>query len=116
MSYKVGSQVELKCKLRSNYLFREDDYDYFTVKGTVIQPFYQTEKKSVFIRTNDIDVPVRVVSYSIIDGHVDTGDDDDTKTIPVGQYFVTVSGGKVSCTCVGFQFRRYCKHSTPYKE
>lgn len=117
MSYKVGSQVELRCRSKSIYLFSEEEYEYFTIKGTVIQPFYSTEKKSVFVRTTDQDIPIRVVAVDRIDGYnaIDDGDDD-TKIIPVGQYFVTVTGGKVSCTCVGFQFRRYCKHSTPYKE
>lgn len=117
MSYSIGSLVELKCRARSINLFSDEEYDYFTVKGTVIKPFYHTESKSVFVRTDDMDVPVRVIHHSlIVDSNLKPAVEEDTKVIPVGNYFVTVSGGKVSCTCVGFQYRRYCKHSTPYKE
>ena len=117
--YKVGDQVSLKCKFRSYYLFNETGFDEFTVEGTVIKTPSYIDYDAVTIKTNDPDLPISIVPLRTVEGYVPGTFPSTVVTHQVvsgaNTYIVTVNSGKVSCSCVGFQFRRYCKHSDPYK-
>jgi len=118
-TYLIGTYVELQCRVRNNHLFRTEDYETVTIKGTVVKPPYRLEIPAVCLRTDDELVPVRVIANSIIVGGIAGSADQisgELRAYDTGEYIVTKFNGKVSCTCVGFQFRRYCKHSDQYKE
>ena len=117
-TYHIGTYVEIQCRVRNNFLFRTDDYNTVTIKGTVIRPPYKLESPAVCLRTDDENVPVRVIDSSIIVGSIAGAADKlsgEIRAYDTGEYIVTKLNGKVNCTCVGFQFRRYCKHSDRYK-
>lgn len=117
--YNVGDQVSIKCKFRSNYLFSETGYDDFVVKGTVIKTPSYIDYDAVTVKTNNPDLPISIVPTRSIEGFVHSPIVNNIETHEVisgaNTYIVTVNSGKVYCSCVGFQFRRYCKHSDPYK-
>jgi len=118
--YNVGDHVSLKCKFRSNYLFSETGYDEFVVEGTVIKTPAYINYDAVAIKPNNPDLPsISIVPLRAIEGYVPSVKPSNVETHEVisgaNTYIVTVNSGKVSCSCVGFQFRRYCKHSDPYK-
>lgn len=118
--FKVGEQVSLKCKFRSNYLFSMTGFDEYVYDGIVVKTPSYVDYDAVTIKTDDPDMPMRIIPTRSIEGFVPSVTPSDTIVHEVvsgaNTYMVTVSSGKVTCSCVGFQFRRYCKHSDPYKK
>jgi hypothetical protein len=116
MQYYPGQSVELKARFKSTYLFSETGYDEIVIKGTVVKTPSWVEYPAVAIQTGNPDIPLSIVAKRSIIGHNDTeGGIEEIRTWTVGKYLVTRTGDKVSCSCVGFQFRRYCKHSDIHK-
>ena len=117
--YNIGDQVSIKCKFRSNYLFSETGYDEATIEGTVIKTPSYVEYDAVTLKTDNPDLPISIIPLRSVEGYVPGIVISDVETHEVisgaNTYIVTVKSGKVSCSCVGFQFRRYCKHSDQYK-
>lgn len=117
--YKIGDQVSLQVKFRSIFLYRKEDYDVSTIEGTVIKTPSYVDYDAVTVKTNNPDFPISIVPLRNVEGYVPSAITSDVETHEVvsgaNTYVVTVKSGKVSCSCVGFQFRRYCKHSDPYK-
>ena len=116
--YRVGDQVSLKCKFPTNFLFSETGYDESVIEGVVVKTPSYVSYDAVALRTGNPDFPLSIVPLRFVDGYVpNTSPAMETHEVISGAntYVVTVKSGKVSCSCVGFQFRRYCKHSDPYK-
>lgn len=116
--YQIGTHVKLNVRFRSNYLFSETGYDESIIEGTVVKTPSYIEYDAVAVKTDNPEFPFSVVPLRSVVGYVPSVDNSiETHEVVSGAntYLVTVKGGKVSCSCVGFQFRRYCKHSDPYK-
>ena len=117
--YKIGEQVKITTRHRSNYLFSKTGYDERVVEGTVVKTPQWVEYDAVAIKTNNKDFPLSIVALDKIVGYDASVIPSTVKTYKVvsgaNTYVVTVDGKSVSCNCVGFQFRRRCKHLEMYK-
>lgn len=119
MTYQIGSQVEIHTQRPSIILGR--DFDRRTIRGVVVQTPHWLDKNYVSVNTGNPDYPVSHVHKSVIVGFVQPDADVGIRVFRVTSkskgksYEVTVHAARVSCDCVGFQFHRYCKHSTAVK-
>lgn len=116
MEYAIGSSVEIEYKVRDYYLYAKEQYAIRTRKGIVAKTPSWVEYPAVAIRTSDPDFPLAIIPLSSIVGYQKEQDNNEYRAYTVGKYLVTKVNKQVSCTCVGFQFRRYCKHSDQYKD
>jgi len=118
---KDGDPITVKVKnvkweRRHCYSFPIPEYYYYS--GNVVKRrWYKPEELG--ITTNDPKYPVRVIDKErIVDINNTIVDQkekrqDQKYTVPGSKgnvYEVTVSGGRASCTCSGYQFRGRCKH------
>ncbi len=120
---KVGSKVRVTSRFKDNYIYATSEFYDHTIEGVVIPSYPGAVPNSFMMRTSCKNVPIRVVGMGSVvnleytDGTVAKKGkvDDAVKTLEVKgskgeKYIVIKEGSKVSCTCVGFQFRRTCKH------
>jgi len=118
--YTLGSSVEIRTKHRSIYLYGKDEYEYTTIRGTVIKTPSYIDYPAVGLKTDDSFLPLSIIALSIIDGYVEEEVPGISKAYTIqsknSTYLVTVVNGKVQCSCTGFQYHRRCKHSDPFKE
>lgn len=119
-NFTVGSDVEITTKWKSNLLWR--DYDVNTFKGKVVPNPKWLDNDYVSVYTGNTEYPVSYIHKKFIVGFDMAENRSDLRIFKVKSktkgsvYNVTSVGGKVSCDCVGFQFRRYCKHSDSVKK
>lgn len=118
--YKIGTRVKLEVRGRSNLLTSKTGYEVSTIEGTVVKTPSYVEYEAVAVKTGNPNFPLSIVKLSNIVGYVPAEGKQEVQTYSVvsgpNTYIVTVESGNVSCSCIGFQFRRYCKHSNPYKK
>ena len=119
---KIGSRVRVTTVYPNSYAYRgkDDNYVSKTREGVVVKsifndPFYFA------VETGDSDYPVsefnaksqHVVNIEYIKGGA-TQVSTETKAWKIKSkdkvYLVQSIGGKFSCSCKGFEFRRDCKH------
>jgi len=115
MNYTIGQYVEVEYQVKSNYLFRDEDYERHVMKGVVVRTPSWVEYPAVAIKTGNPDIPLSIISERFIVGYTKVEVEGETRAYGVGKYMVTKINGQLHCTCVGFQFRRYCKHSDNFK-
>ena len=119
---KIGSRVRVTTVYPNTYAYRGKDDNYVTYvrEGDVVKSVFN-EPFSFAVRTGDPQHPVS--EYSAKSQHVvmieyirGSGEmlDDSKKAWKVKSkdkvYLVIRDGGKYSCTCKGFEFRRDCRH------
>lgn len=118
--YSIGSNASIHVRFKSNNLFSETGYDDAIIEGVVVKTPSYIEYDAVALRTDNPDLPLSIIPVSKIVGYVPTTTKKTIETHLVtsgaNTYTVTVDSGKVTCSCVGFQFRRYCKHSDQFKK
>lgn len=118
---KVGSRVLVTTK-HKNVILGGDPYKFNQYRGTVIESAKWMNSHEFMLATDDPMRPKAVINSSYVsDVKYLTGSgsvvNSSTRTFKVSskssgkQYIVTVSSGKVHCTCTGFEYRKYCKHS-----
>lgn len=123
---KVGSQVVVTTK-HKNIILGGQPFKYTKIEGTVIQPTKWMGANEFMVATSDTMRPKSIINLSYVSDikyikGTHTQIASDTRTFKVSSkssgktYIVTCSEGKVSCTCTGFEFRRYCKHSRAVSE
>lgn len=116
--YKIGQTIEITTKYQSHYIYRTEEFAYNHYTGVVIpNPKWLEHPNHVTIKTAD--GMTRIIDLGNVVGATSTTPTTLlTRTFKVtskskgSEYLVTVEGSRLSCTCVGFQFRRMCKHST----
>jgi len=117
--FNVGDQVNLKVRFRSNLLFSKTGYEEHDFTGTVEKTPSYVSYDAVTVRTGNPEFPLSIIPLKSVVGY-EQKEDKSVETFEItsgaNTYTVSVKAGKVSCSCVGFQFRRYCKHSDPYKK
>lgn len=120
MMYSIGSNVRIHARFRSNYLFSETGYDDVFIEGVVVKTPSYVEYDAVAVKTNNPDFSLSIIPLSKVVGYVPSAVKNSVETHLItsgaNTYTVTVDSGKVTCSCVGFQFRRYCKHSDQFKK
>jgi hypothetical protein len=118
--YSIGSSVELRTKQRSYYYNRTDDYEYVTFRGKVLPLPRYIDYPAVALSTDDPSFPMRIVALHTVEGYEEKEEAGETRAYTVQSkdktYIVTKVNGSLSCSCVGFQFHRRCRHSDLYKD
>ena len=84
--------------------------------GVVVKTPSYVDYPAVALKTEDPDFPLRIIATRFIDGYEEKEQDGEIRSWNTGKYIVTKANGYLSCTCVGFQYHRRCKHSDPYKD
>lgn len=118
---KVGSQVLVTTK-HKNVILGGDPYKYNQYRGTVIESAKWMNSYEFMLATNDPMRPKAIINASFVSGVEylkGSGSvvNSSTRTFKVSSkssgkdYIVTSSAGKIQCTCTGFEYRKYCKHS-----
>ena len=121
---KVGSRVRVTTMYPNTYAYRGefDNYVTNTREGVVVPSIFK-DPFMFAVHTGDHDHPVsefnakslHVVQIEVVKGE-STQVATDKKAWKVKSsdgkkfYLVTLVGGKFSCTCTGFEFRKDCKH------
>ena len=103
---KVGSQVLVTTK-HKNVILGGDPFKLNQYRGTVIES--AKWMKAIINASYVSDVKYLKGSGQVVNSSIRTFKV--TSKSSGKDYIVTVSPGKVHCTCTGFEYRKYCKHS-----
>ena len=120
----VGSKVSVTVRSKDDYLYATSPFKDMVLEGIVLPNHKLAQPDAFTLRVKCANVPVReirmkaVVDLQYADGSTattQTVEANSVKTLVVKgskgeDYVVTKDGSKVSCTCVGFQYRKTCKH------
>ena len=118
---KVGSQVVVTTQYR-NVLLGGPEFMLKRTQGVVIAPEKWLNPNEFMVATGNPQHPKAVIHASKVK-HIDyvTGSGSvapsSVKTFRITSkssgksYIVSADGGKISCTCTGFSYRKTCKHS-----
>lgn len=122
-SPKIGSFVTVTTRYPETYIFATNKFRDVVTTGKIIENDRLTPVGSFSITTGKKDFPVAVIAIrnvikiesagktltnSIKKNAVKTWKVKSSKGNEI--YTVTNNGGSWSCTCVGFQYHRRCKH------
>ena len=119
MNFSIGADIELTTKWKSNILGQEFDIKSF--KGKVVPNPKWLDKDYLSLHTGNPEYPISYIHKKFIVGHTFTETRSIARIFAVKSkssgktYNVISADGEVSCDCVGFQFRRMCKHSAKVK-
>lgn len=120
MRFSIGQTVSIQTKWRSNILGQEFDLNTFT--GTVVPNPKWLDQDYVSIRTGKVEYPISYIHKKFIVGFDFSADRSVERIFQVTSkssgkmYNVISANGDVTCDCMGFQFRRKCKHSDAVKK
>lgn len=109
--YNIGDSVTVKFRTRDYSYWAENEFAENEMSGTVVKTPSWVEYKAIALKTGNPDFPLSIIPLHNIVGYEEPVFAGVKKAWTVGKYIVESINGKVSCTCVGFQYRRYCKHS-----
>jgi hypothetical protein len=120
----IGSVVQVTTRRPEIFYFSSDKYFFNTIKGTVLKQEKWMSPGQFPVATGNPDFPVSVIDAKNIhklDLLTGTAKEITTQStdrifkvhskFTQKDYIVTVKGAKLHCTCVGFEYRKHCKHS-----
>jgi hypothetical protein len=118
---QVGSKVRVTTRYKDIYIYAKNPYRDQVYEGEVVNPDKWMDTDSFKVFTGNPELPYSIISASnvhdvkYITGGSGRAVKSDIKTFTVkgskGEvYTVTQTGTRWNCSCVGFQFRRQCKH------
>ena len=123
----VGSVVRVTTKHIDSYLYAKNNFQYFTHEGTVIPS--PSWVNNGFAMTGNDHIKMRVISLDNIEKiEYITGKGQKAKAMggirvfkvksksKGSTYMVTLQNGKFSCDCMGFQYRKACRHASEVKK
>jgi hypothetical protein len=119
MNFSIGADIELTTKWKSNILGQEFDVKSF--KGKVVPNPKWLDRDYVSLRTGNPEYPISYIHKKFIVGHTFSEERSIERIFQVKSkssgkiYNVISADGDVTCDCVGFQFRKMCKHSAKVK-
>ena len=118
----VGAVVRVTTKYPESYLFSKEPFVYHTHEGTVI-PVPFTTAKQTFAMTGDSTTKMRVIDISYVEkiefiSGTGTAAASSRKarifkveSKSKGRaYHVVFNNGAFMCDCIGFQYRKSCRH------
>jgi hypothetical protein len=119
---ELNKQIDVTTRHRNIFYYNEDLYDEYSYTGTVGRNDSRAPEGSFVLLSNDPIMPIRVIALRNViklkykDGTAIQKKEQVTKIWQVkgskGQYYtITKDGGKINCSCPGFQFRKTCKHT-----
>jgi hypothetical protein len=117
----AGSVVRVTTKHRNVMLSDPDPYMYNTYEGTVV-PSERWVAPNTFSMSGDSKIAIRVIDPSFVHkievlsgklakAAVASGVRIFRVKSDKNTYTVTIQANRYKCTCVGFQFHRYCRHT-----
>lgn len=117
----TGSVVRVTTKHRNVLLSDANPYVYRTYEGTVV-PGERWVSPTAFCMTGDSRLAIRVIEPQFVD-KIEVLSGKLAKQVAQSgvrvfrvksdknTYTVTIQTNRYKCTCVGFQFHRYCRHT-----
>jgi hypothetical protein len=106
-------------KYSKRELYAYGQPEFFVYEGDPVKPYKWSEPGTICLTTGNSFWPVREIHPS----NIVSIDETEVQSQPVSAdrmvevsgskgntYYVTISGGKKTCSCPGFGFRRECKH------
>ena len=110
----IGQTITITTRMKSHVIF-DKGFREHTHTGTIIPNPKWLESSYITIR--DVKTgETHMIDRSNIVGDMKISDDSARNfkvksKIKKSEYIVTYIDGKYSCSCIGFSFRRYCKHT-----
>ena len=124
----VGSVVRVTTKYPESYIFAKEQFKYFTHEGTVIPSPWSTSTQT-FAMTGDGVAKTRIIDLAYVDklefikgSGSATANSNRARIFKVTSkskgksYNVVFNNGSIMCDCVGFQYRKNCRHSKGVKD
>jgi hypothetical protein len=115
-----GSVVEVVTRHKNISYFSSDEFEEYRYVGVVINGPKWIEFNSFALDTGNADIDYHIISASnVVDIQYLEGSPGKEIQVPqkteffkIKDYTVTKSKSGYSCTCVGYQYHRKCKHVT----
>lgn len=115
---EVGDQVTFKFKNHSAVLtgpLAHTQSDTYTLTGTIVQKPSWAKGDVLALRVPGTPVGLRIIDVNEIIGWPAKKKSSDVKRFEIegskgSKYIVYHANNSWSCSCPGFEFRRYCKH------
>lgn len=97
---------------------------FYLYAGVIVNNPTWVANDSICMTTEDPHYPMRIIPKKYIDGYEPIAPEKKIKKVKTWKfkgskgdtYTVTRDSGRFECTCLGFQFRRSCKHVVKAKE
>jgi hypothetical protein len=115
MNFQIGSEVEITTKFKSNLLWEE--FSINTHRGKVIENPKWLGADYVCVATGKPNWPISMIFKENIIGYDSKVTKSNTRIFKVTSkksnktYDVVLSDGRISCNCLGFEYRKSCRHS-----
>lgn len=111
MNFSIGQSVSLKYEIRPG--------EFLTYSGIVMKGHKHVRPDELALSTDIPDFPMRVLQKKQIVGFKSekvSGFRSFKVKSKNKVYQVIYNTGKLSCSCVGFGFRNYCKHTVAVEQ
>ena len=121
MKFTIGQTVDLRVKSYS-YLYKKEGWIERQIKGKIVPSPKWLDMDYVSVHTGNSQYPVSHVNKQNIVGFDLAQDRIESRIFKVRSkkkgsiYNVISSNGQVTCDCIGFQYRKTCKHSEAVKK
>ena len=121
IKFTIGQSVDLKVK-RYSYLYKQEGWIERQIIGKVVPTPKWLDMDYISVHTGNPNYPVSHINKQNIVGYDLTQDRVDSRIFKVrskkkgSEHNVISSNGQVTCDCIGFQFRKTCKHSVAVKK
>lgn len=120
---KVGSVVRVTTRHPQTYIFAKEKWKLNQYEGAVIAPEKWMKPGEFSVVTGNPKFPISTINAKNVHAIVFLKGEADKITASKDRvfkvhskksnkdYIVTASGMKVTCNCIGFEYRKVCKHS-----
>lgn len=115
MNFNIGTDVEITTKSKSNILWEE--YSINTYRGKIVENPKWLGADYVCVATGNPKWPISMIWKKFITGYDSKVSKSNTRVFKVTSkkskktYDVIFSDGRITCNCLGFEYRKSCRHS-----
>lgn len=113
---RIGDMVSITTRMRTHVIHSTDGFQTHHHTGVVIPNPKWLGNDYITIKDHKHDMTRMIYLNNIVKSD-QVENDDNVRTFRVkdkkkgSQYILTYQDGKITCPCMGFQFRRTCRHS-----